>query len=71
MYVKLQVDDIKLLRDQNMARQISRWESIEKAKSYYSNEDGLFTAFEEEESFIKSALSTPVFAFQLKEKPTN
>lgn len=68
MYVQLSKNEIESLKEQNMAKQISRWETIEKAKLFYSKIDGVYTAFIEEKKELKSAFSTPVKVFMLSEQ---
>jgi hypothetical protein len=60
MFIELSKEQIEALKKQNMLKQISRWETIEKAKTYYSNTDGIYTAYIEEKRKLRSAYSTPV-----------
>lgn len=67
MFIQLSKNQIESLKKQNMAKQISRWETIEKAKSFYSNINGVYTAYIEEKNQLRSAYSTPVKVFLLSE----
>lgn len=60
MFISLSDKDFHLLMEQNLVTPVSRWENKEKAKSYYSSAEGIYVAFEENMSKLKSAYSTPV-----------
>ncbi|OMF67727.1 hypothetical protein BK141_02680 [Paenibacillus sp. FSL R5-0765] len=70
MFVQLSKTEIKNLETQRLAQQISRWESFEKARAYYSNDEGIFTAYKMNLYDMKTAYSTPIVVFKLKKLPT-
>lgn len=70
MFIYLSVKEIKNLESKKLAEQISRWETLEKAKAYYSGIDGIYTGYKENKNEINSAYSTPVKIFFIKKLPT-
>lgn len=48
MFIKMPVNEIKFLEQKKMAIHISLWDNIEKAEKFYSNLDGIYTAYNEE-----------------------
>lgn len=65
MFIHLTKKEIESLVKQGNAKKISRWETIEKAETYYSNLEGVYTAYTEDIKRLRSALSTPVKVFLL------
>lgn len=66
MFICLSLKELNLLKEQNLAIPISRWENKEKAKSYYSKVEGIYAAYEEDVTKLKSAYSTPVRIYFIK-----
>lgn len=67
MFINLSKTKIALLKKNKVAVQISRWDSIEKAEAYYSKMNGIYTAYKEDVNNLKTAFSTPVIVFMLKD----
>jgi hypothetical protein len=70
MFIQLSETEIKELEMNNLAQPISRWETIEKAKVFYSSVDGIFTGYKIKLQDLKTAYSTPVLVFKLNKLPT-
>ncbi len=70
MFVQLSKSEIKDLEEQKIAQQISRWESLDKAVSYYTDIKGIFTAYKLNFYDMQSAYSTPIVVLKLKKLPT-
>lgn len=71
MFFILTMNEIKELQSKQLAQQISRWESLDKADSYYSKIEGSFTGYKMNLQDLKSAYSTPVVVFKINKLPTN
>jgi hypothetical protein len=69
MLKKLSYTEIVILKEANFFLPISRWETFEKAEAYYSKIDGDYVAFEEDISNLKSAYSTPVRVYMVRNYP--
>ncbi|WP_091222007.1 hypothetical protein [Paenibacillus sp. BC26] len=69
MFIQLTETEIKGLEVKNLAQPISRWETIEKAKAYYSNVEGIFSGYKIKLSDLKTAYSTPILVFKLNKQP--
>lgn len=63
------VNEIKFLEQKKMAIHISLWDNIEKAEKFYSNLDGIYTAYNEEKRNLMSAFSTPVKIYKVFSSP--
>jgi len=66
MFINLSITELDLLKGKNCVIPISRWENIEKAKSFYSSIDGEYAAYEEDIMKLRSAYSTPIRIYLIK-----
>lgn len=66
MFIQLTVEEIKDLKSKKLIQQISRWQTLDKARSFYSTIDGVFTGYKENIKELESAYSTPVVVFKIK-----
>lgn len=66
MFINLSITELDLLKEKNCVIPISRWENIEKAKSFYSRIDGNYSACEEDVMKLRSAYSTPIRIYLIK-----
>lgn len=57
MFIEMKKEDIL------KAEQISKWDTVEKAKEFYEKQKGVYTAFLEENPTY--AVSTPVTVYKL------
>ena len=67
MLINLSITELEILKKQNLATPVSRWESREKAEAYYSKVEGIYVAYKEDVTKLKSAYSTPVRIYLIKE----
>ncbi|MDQ0049231.1 hypothetical protein J2T18_003532 [Paenibacillus polymyxa] len=70
MFIQLSRNEIKELESMNLAKQISRWDCIEKAASFYDNSNGIYTGYQESLKELFSAYSTPVVIYRIKKLPS-
>ncbi len=70
MFIHLSETEIKELEMNNLAQPISRWETLDKAKAYYSNVEGIFTGYKIKHQDLKTAYSTPILVYKLNKLPT-
>lgn len=66
MFVQLSNLELEFMIEKNLAIPISRWETIEKARAFYSKMDGKYTGNVEDKKNLLSAYSTPVRVYMIK-----
>ena len=65
MYLKLSKEQLLKLEKEGNATFISLWNTIEKASTFYSTKDGLYSAYIEKDKNLTTAYATPVRVFKI------
>lgn len=66
MFTNISILELETLKENKSVTPISRWETFEKAATYYSKIEGNYTAQVEDLKNMKSAYSTPVRVYLIR-----
>jgi hypothetical protein len=70
MFIQLTRYEIHELLNNKLAQPVSRWETLDKARTFYEEIEGIFTGYKANPSELKSAYSTPVIVYKINKLPT-